>query len=268
MLESEYGKAVLLGIVEGLTEFIPVSSTGHLILFGDLLQFREGEAATFEIFIQLGAILAVVVLYTERFTGLLDFSKEDRSGFRGWNGLGKLFLACLPAFVFGALLHDTIEHFLFIPIPVAFALILGGLVFIVLERSPREPSVFSLGEISGRQAFVIGLFQCLALWPGISRSGATIIGGLLVGLERKIAAEFSFLVAVPVMFAAVSYSLLKSSETLNADFWGVLLVGFVVSFLVALLAIRFFIGMLSRFTLAPFGWYRIVVGALVLILLW
>ncbi len=263
--QSEIFQAILMGIVEGLTEFIPVSSTGHLILFGEGIGFHGPSAATFEIFIQLGAILAVVFLYPARFTGLFELSSY--AGFKGWQGLIKIALACLPAFVLGFLFHKMIKSYLFFPFPVALALIVGGVLFYLIDRPGKTYKVSALEQISYKQAFLIGVFQCFALWPGMSRSGSTIIGGLLLGLDRKVAAEFSFLVAVPVMSAAVAYDMLKTYSTTVSIDWTIFSVGFVVSFLTAILAIRFFIRLLGSYTLRPFGYYRIVLGALVLVLL-
>jgi len=259
---SESLQAIILGIVEGLTEFIPVSSTGHLILFGDLLQFHGSKAQTFEIFIQLGAILAVLFLYPKRFTSLLNFRNKD--GFSGREGIFKLFLACLPAFVLGFLFYQYIRDYLFTSLTVALALLAGGILMILIEKRSSTPSVLQLEDISYKKCLGIGLFQCLALWPGMSRSASTIIGGLVLGLERRIAAEFSFLVAVPVMSAAVLYDLWKSRAFLELSDLGIFAVGFLVSFVVAILAIKFFISILKKYTLAPFGWYRILVGLFVL----
>ncbi len=249
---GEFEKPILLGIVEGLTEFIPVSSTGHLILFGEMISYKGAAADTFEVFIQLGAILAVVFLYPKRF---LSFAK-----FEDISGIIKLSLACLPAFVLGFLFHSAIKELLFKPIPVAIALALGGMVMIFIERREATPTARSFEEISYRQSFLIGIFQCLALWPGVSRSGATIVGGMILGLKRTIAAEFSFLVAVPVMMAATLYDLYKSYESLGEGAVAELAVGFVVSFVVALIAIRTFIALLDKWTLSPFGYYRILLG--------
>ena len=264
-------QAIFLGLVEGLTEFIPVSSTGHLILFGRAIDFEGDLANTFNVFIQLGAILAALVLYFPRFAGLLDLKdswNNPRKRFRGWDGIFRFFLACLPAFVAGALLREVIKKHLFAPLPVAAVLILGGMVFIWLEkRYVQEGRNEELTEITFAQCLGIGLFQCLSLWPGVSRSGATIVGGMLLGLQRKVAAEFSFIVAVPVMFAAVFYDLLKSIKLVSLSDLPVFAAGFLVSFAVALLAIRFFIALLDRLTLAPFGWYRILLGILVLLLI-
>lgn len=261
---SELFVIILLGIVEGLTEFIPVSSTGHLILVGDALGFKGERAGAFDVFIQLGAILAVVVLYRKRFLSLLDFSAPERSGFRGQTGLLKLAAAVAPALVVGVIAHSYIKEHLFNSITVAAALIAGGLVLIWIEKRNVLPRVAVIEEIPLRTCFLIGLFQCISLWPGISRSGSTIVGGMLLGLNRVAAAEFSFLVAVPVMFAATGYDLLKSLEFLSvADLFPFAL-GFVVAFISALLAISFFMQLLKRCTLAPFGIYRIILGLFVL----
>ncbi|HQH27319.1 MAG TPA: undecaprenyl-diphosphate phosphatase [Oligoflexia bacterium] len=260
--------ALILGIVEGLTEFIPVSSTGHLIITGKLLRFESDAAGTFEIFIQLGAILAVVFLYWKRFAALFDFSEKiTGSGFCGAPGMLKLALGCAPAFVFGALFHKTIKHYLFGPGTVAAALIFGGVAMMLIEWRRQKANVVPFEQISCRQAFLIGLFQCLALWPGISRSGATIIGGLILGLERRAAAEFSFILAVPVMFAAVGYDLLQSASLVQSADIPAFAVGFVVSLVTAAAAVRFFIAALGHVTLVPFGIYRIIAGIVVLKLL-
>jgi undecaprenyl-diphosphatase len=259
-------KALLLGIIEGLTEFLPISSTGHLILAGKVLRFEGPVAETFEIFIQLGAILAVVVLYWPRFIALLDFghSEDKNSGFSGITGVMKLFVGCLPAFVLGALLHKLIKTHLFGPTTVAAALVFGGLVMIAVEKRARPVPCRSLEDISYGKCLTVGFFQCFALWPGISRSGATIVGSMLVGIDRTLAAEFSFLLAVPVMTAAVGFDLLKSLSILSLSDVPLFVLGFVAAFMFAMLAIRFFIALLNRWTLVPFGIYRIVLGALVL----
>lgn len=258
---SESVQAAALGVVEGLTEFVPVSSTGHLILFGDLIGFHSASAETFEIFIQLGAILAVVVLYLERFLGLLELDATE--GFKGRQGLIKLFLACLPALALGFCLHEHIKS-LFQPLTVALALIIGGIVMILVERLDLSSKVEKPEELSYKTCFLTGCFQCFALWPGMSRSGSTIVGGMVLGMSRKLAAEFSFLVAVPVMCAAVGYDLLKSYDVLGVKDILPFAIGFIVSFVVAIFAIKFLLAVLQRYSLAPFGWYRIVLGIIVL----
>ncbi len=267
-LAAETWKAFVLGVVEGLTEFIPVSSTGHLILFGDAIEFHGELASTFEIFIQLGAILAVVYLYFSRFLSLLPTTQNNsKGGLAGFSGCIKLAVACLPAFVLGPLVHSSIKAYLFFPAPVAIALIAGGVVLIAVDRGDRNPSVLDVDSLSLKQCFGIGVCQCAALWPGVSRSGATIIGGMLLGLERKVAAEFSFLLAVPVMFAAVIYDLYKSRAAFESDDLLVFAIGFIVSFVTAIIAIRFFLKLLGSHTMQPFGYYRVVLGAVVLGLL-
>lgn len=258
-------QAVILGILEGLTEFLPVSSTGHLILLAKAISFRVSHEDTFAIFIQLGAILAVIVLYTDRFKSLFNFS--GGTGFSGRKGISKLFAASLPAFILGFLLHGFIKRTLFSPYVVAWSFILGGIVLVVIERFKLSNKTKAIEDLSLSQCFKIGLFQCLALIPGVSRSGSTIVGAMLVGVEKKVAAEFSFLVAVPVMCAAVGYDVLKSIHSLANIDLSVFAVGFIVSFITAILAIKFLLALLQRWTLAPFGIYRIVLGLVVLWLL-
>jgi undecaprenyl-diphosphatase len=257
--------AAVLGIIEGLTEFFPISSTGHMIIVGELLGFTGEKAETFEIFIQLGAILSVVVLYLNRFLGLLPW-KIGGQGLTGLRGLWFLFVACVPVSILGLLFRSTIRDNLFSSFTVAIALIVGGVAMILLERLSLRPRVHTVDEITTKQALAIGCFQCLALWPGMSRSASTIIGGLLSGLQRQVAAEFSFLVAVPLMCAAVGWDLLKSIDHLSLSDIPLFSVGFVVSFLTAILAIRFFTSLLKRYTLSSFGYYRIVLGLAVLLL--
>ncbi|MBI3802669.1 MAG: undecaprenyl-diphosphate phosphatase [Nitrospirae bacterium] len=257
--------AVILGVVEGLTEFIPVSSTGHLIIAGHFLGFEGAKASTFEVFIQLGAILAVVVVYKERFLHLLDFS--GKKGFNGFNGILLLGLTTAPALLFGFLAHKFIKEHLFNTTTVAIGLAVGGVGILLAERFLPKPDKQRLDSLQPKDALLIGLFQCLALWPGMSRSGSTIVGGMVLGTERKTAAEYSFLAAVPVMFAATIYDLYKNRALLQASDIPLFAVGFVVSFVAAWLAVRSFIQLLTRYTLTPFGWYRIGVAILLLLLL-
>ncbi len=252
------GIAILLGIVEGLTEFLPVSSTGHLIIAGHLLGFRGESSATFEIFIQLGAILAVVVLERRRFLDLLRFGRPG--GFSGWRGCALLVTTTLPALAAGALVHDWIKDNLFGPATVAWALALGGVALLLVERFRPATGIQDVDRLGYRQALVIGLFQCLALWPGVSRSGATIVGGLLCGLDRRTAARYSFLAAVPVMAAATLFELMKSWSHLGSQDIAPFAVGFVVAFLSAWAAMGWFVALLGRHTLRPFAWYRIAIA--------
>jgi undecaprenyl-diphosphatase len=254
--------AVILGIIEGLTEFIPVSSTGHLIVAGNLLGFVGDKASSFEVAIQLGAILAVAVLYRHRFVGLIpnrDYPVfRPTSALQGWAGLWRISLATAPTLVAGYLAHDLIKTHLFTPGAVAWALAVGGVGILIAERFVSRRPSRSLEDLTAVQALGIGLFQVLSLWPGTSRSAATIVGGLLLGLDRKGSAEFSFLIAVPVMVAASGYDFFKMTAALTPDELARLAVGFSVSFFVALMAVATFIRLLSRWTLAPFAWYRLV----------
>jgi undecaprenyl-diphosphatase len=258
--------AVILGIVEGLTEFIPVSSTGHLIITGHLLGFVGEKASTFEIAIQLGAILSVVVLYRERYLRLIPNNRRSfsplGSALDGWSGLIRIGLATLPALIVGFLLRNVIKTYLFTPQAVAAALLVGGIAILIVERQVRRRPASVVDTLSLGQALGIGLFQTLALWPGTSRSAATILGGMLLGLDRKGAAEFSFLIAVPVMAAATGYDLLKMNGQLSGEETAQLAVGFIVAFIVALVTISWFLRVLNRWTLTPFAWYRIAIAPL------
>lgn len=254
--------AILLGIVEGLTEFLPISSTGHLILAGHALRYTGDKAATFEIFIQLGAILAVVWLYWKRFMALFDFNGE--TGLNGKRGLRALAVTTLPALVIGAVAHKAIKEHLFNNFTVAIGLGVGGVALILVERWLKGRDGIRLENITLRQAFVIGLIQVLAMWPGVSRSGATIMGGMVQGLDREAAVEYSFLAAVPVMIAATGYDLLKSLKTLQPSDAPIFAVGFVTAFLMAVAAIKFFVRFVKTSDMRPFGWYRIALALVIL----
>ncbi len=262
---TEIFQAVLIGLVEGITEFIPVSSTGHMIVVGNLIHFEGARASTFEVFIQLGAILAVVIIYKERFFGLLSF--ERREGFSGRNGIVLLALTTAPALLVGASVHSYIKTYLFNPITVAAGLGLGGLVMIISERNLPKTRKVGLEALKERDALLIGLFQCLAMWPGVSRSASTIVGAMLIGIERKTAAEYSFLAAVPVMCAATIYDVYKSQAFLEVSDIPAFIIGFVISFASAWLAVKFFIRLLGSHTLKPFGWYRIGIALLIVAIL-
>ncbi|MFX0559999.1 undecaprenyl-diphosphate phosphatase [Tepidibacillus infernus] len=263
---EKYIVSIIQGIVEGLTEFLPVSSTGHLILSGELLGFTGNKAETFEIVIQLGAILAVAILYWRRVFGLLDW----RKGFKAEGGLfakGQLnlihiFIAIFPAMLMGLLLHKVIKTYLFSSSTVLIGLVIGGLFMIYAEKRKTKETATELDQITYKQAFLIGLSQILALWPGFSRSGATIAGGLLVGTNHKTAAEFSFIIAIPMMVAASGYDLLKSYQFLSVNDIGFFVVGFIVSFIVAWLAVVSFLKLLQKVKLTPFAIYRFILAAL------
>ncbi|MDM3240166.1 UDP-diphosphatase [Citrobacter freundii] len=258
--------AAILGVVEGLTEFLPVSSTGHMIIVGHLLGFEGDTAKTFEVVIQLGSILAVVVMFWRRLFGLIGihFGKAPHEGTgKGRLTLGHILLGMIPAVVLGLVFHDTIKS-LFNPINVMYALVVGGVLLIAAEcLKPKEPRAPGLDDMTYRQAFMIGCFQCLALWPGFSRSGATISGGMLMGVSRYAASEFSFLLAVPMMMGATALDLYKSWSFLSASDLPMFAVGFVTAFIVALVAIKTFLQLIKRISFIPFAIYRFVVAAAV-----
>ena len=262
----EWWIAVIIGIVEGLTEFLPVSSTGHMILAGHALGFKGDKAETFEIVIQLGAILAVTVIYWKRiiplFTMLMPNSKER--GKRKMNLLHVL-IAITPALLLAFILRDFIKGVLFSPETVVIGLILGGIFMIVAERGKQRTTAIDIDELTYKQTFMIGLSQCLSIWPGFSRSGATIAGGMMAGASRAAAADFTFIIAIPVMVAATGYELLTSIGVFTADDLLFLAIGFIVSFVVALLAVITFIKLVQRLTLTYFSYYRFALAAVVLL---
>jgi undecaprenyl-diphosphatase len=255
-------KAALMGLVEGATEFIPVSSTGHLIVVGGWLHLADERARTFEIFIQLGAILAVMWLYRVRLLRSLQSAAREPASRRL---LVNLVIAFLPAALVGFLAHDWIKERLFAPVVVAWALIIGGLLILLIERWAPPTRVATVDEIPPRIALGVGLAQVLSLIPGTSRSGATIMGGYALGLSRVAATEFSFFLAIPVMLAATLYDLLKSWSVLVPADAGMFLVGFVVSFLTALVVVRAFLVYVSGHSFAAFAWYRLAFGAALLL---
>ncbi len=258
-------KSLFLGVVEGITEFIPVSSTGHLILAGDLIGFDDEKAKAFEVFIQLGAILSVLWLYREKIVGVIKeipVSKDARSF------VGNIFIAFLPAAFIGLLVHKFIKAYLFNPVTVAGALIAGGIAILLIERMDHQAHVREVDSITLQQALGTGIAQCLALFPGVSRSGATIMGGLITGFDRRVAVEFSFFLAIPTMFAATGYDLLKSLNVLSISDIPLFLVGFTTAFFSALIVIKAFLGYVSKHNFSGFAYYRIVFGLLVLAFYW
>jgi undecaprenyl-diphosphatase len=263
---DQYWIAVVQGIVEGLTEFLPVSSTGHLILTGQLLNFTGDKADTFEIVIQLGAILAVLIVYWQRVLSLFGLAK-DRPETRTTRVRGRklnlihIFLGIAPAMGLGFVLHGFIKSHLFSAYTVLWSLVFGAILMIVAEKVRRPVTATNLDELTYRQAFSIGLFQCLSLWPGFSRSGSTIAGGLLVGASHKASADFSFLMAIPIMVLASAYDMLKSYKSLSIDDIGFFAVGFVVAFVVAYLAVVYFLKLLEKVKLTPFAYYRLLLAA-------
>jgi undecaprenyl-diphosphatase len=256
--------AFILGVVEGLTEFLPVSSTGHLILVSDLLGLNDEKGKVFDIVIQLGAILAVVWEYRARFARAFSGLASDRVQQRF---AMNLLVAFVPAAIVGLAFQAQIKDFLFHPKPVAVALIVGAIVIFAVEHWYKRhgaPRVTSVDSMTWLDALKVGLAQCFSLIPGTSRSGATIMGGMVFGLSRQVATEFSFFLAVPIMFAATGYQLVKYRALLTADDIGVFAVGFGVSFVAALVAVKALIRYVAHHDFNAFAWYRIALGAVVL----
>lgn len=251
---EQYITAIILGIVEGLTEFLPVSSTGHMILTAELLGATEEKWKTFEIVIQLGSICAVLLLFWRRILRLLGIGREKTT--EPQLNLLHIIIGMVPAGISGVLLHSFIKEKLFSATTVVLSLIIGGILMIAAEKLKPRMTALTVDDISYKQAFGIGLFQCLALWPGFSRSGATISGGLILGTSRKAAAEFTFIMAIPVMMGASGLDLLKSWDTLSMNDFGFFAVGFIVAFLVAALAIVSFLKLIEKVNLTPFAIYR------------
>lgn len=257
-------KAIFLGIVEGLTEFIPVSSTAHLLLSSYLIDFQSIKNNLFEIVIQFGAILAICVIYRQKiFAVICNLNQKNQQRFTL-----SLILAFVPAAIIGAVFHSYIKALFFTNLVIAIALILGGILMIIIDHKPADRTAPSLNEVDNIRpltAFLIGLFQCTAMIPGVSRSGATIIGGILCGLNRKTATEFSFFLAIPTIAAASFYDLYKNSSELTGSNIEIILIGLLASFFSAMLVIKWFIGFVSRHNFIPFGIYRIVLGILILL---
>ena len=282
----EWLKVALLGIVEGITEWLPISSTGHLILVDEFVKLNQSEEfmKMFNVVIQLGAILAVVVLYWSK---LWPFHTKKNAPKRSWFAnqadhgfmkgvqtfcnnycyMDKIVLACIPAMVVGIPFDDWMEEHFHNATVVALALIIYGVIFIVIENynKRRTPRIVTLSDLSFKDAFLIGVFQVLSLIPGTSRSGSTIIGGILIGASRELAAEFTFFLAIPVMFGASLIKLLKFGLAFTSVELAVLIVGMVVAFGVSILAIKFLMGYIKKHDFKVFGWYRIVLGLLVLL---
>ncbi len=255
-------QSVALGIVEGLTEFLPISSTGHLIISGDLLNYTGEQAKTFEIVIQLGAILAVCWLYRQRLMRVVAGLQGDAAA---WRFVINLLVGVLPSVVFGLALHSIIKAFLFDPLVVAVALIVGGLIIFAVERRPLRPRVIDVDQMRWQDALKVGFAQVVSLVPGTSRSGATIIGGMLAGLSRQAATEFSFFLAIPTMFLATGYDVYTSWHSLSNANPAFFAVGFVTAFFSALLAIKGLIRYVGHHDFRLFAWYRVIFGAIALV---
>ncbi len=257
--------AAILGLIEGVTEFLPVSSTGHLIIFDKLLGFQGPPGHVFDIVIQFAAILAVVIFYRTKIIGIVrDLPKTDVDGRKARRLTLAILVAFLPAAIIGALAHGFIKEHLFNPTVVAIALIVGGVVLWLVERARSAPIYNDLEEVPVKTGLKIGFIQCLAMVPGVSRAGATIVGGLLLGLDRRTAAEFSFFLAIPTMAGATAYDLYKNWGGLGEGDWLTIGVGFVTAFISALLVIRLFLNYVTRHGFAPFAIYRILFGTLTL----
>ncbi|MEI2415587.1 undecaprenyl-diphosphate phosphatase [Orrella sp. JC864] len=263
-------KAFILGIVEGLTEFVPVSSTGHLIVIGDWIGFQSSEGKVFEVVIQFGAILAVMWIFRARLYQLIH---GTLTGQRGEMLFARnLVIAFLPAAVIGAIFISAIKSLFFHPSVVVVTLVLGGLIMLWVERKPgeggesahtRSATAFSLDEITWKQALAVGFAQCLAMIPGTSRSGATIIGGMVAGIQRKTATEFSFFLAMPTMLGAAVYDTYRNYGVLSGEETWAIVAGFIGAFLSALVVVRAVLAFVARHTYRIFGWYRIVFGGVV-----
>jgi undecaprenyl-diphosphatase len=260
MMEDALPTALLLGLVEGITEFLPISSTGHLILLTNFLGFPD-KGGVFAVAIQLGAILAICVAYWGRLWGVLVGLPTRREA-RGFVYL--LLAAFLPAAVIGVLAHDFIKTVLFSPTVVAWALVAGGIAILVIERVKPAPRIHTVEGFSYATALKVGLCQVVAMIPGVSRSGATIMGALLLGVDRRAAAEFSFFLAIPTMAAATLYDLYKSRDLLGVEDMTLIGVGFAAAFVAALVVVKALVAFLARHGFTPFAWYRIALGGLLL----
>jgi undecaprenyl-diphosphatase len=258
-------KAFILGLVEGATEFLPISSTGHLIIVGDLLHFNDDKGKVFEIVIQLAAIFAVCWEYRRK---LVDTALHITSQSKAQQFVLNLFLAFLPAAILGLVFHSAIKQYLFSPITVAIALIVGGFAILFIENQTFKTPTANIDYLTPLQAIKVGFAQSLALFPGVSRAGATILGGMIFGLNRKTATEFSFFLAIPIMFAATILDVYKSRDILSFDDAGMFAIGFITAFLSALVAIRFLLKFVATHDFKLFAWYRIVFGAIVLAYFW
>lgn len=259
--------AIILGIVEGVTEFLPVSSTGHLILATELMGFDADKWAAFNVIIQLGAILAIVVLYWRTFWAVLEGILRNNP--MSWRFVRNVAVGFLPSAIIGVILISKIELLLGNAEVVAWALIAGGVAILLIEKFVKPGEIVGVAEMPLKTVVGIGFIQCLSMIPGVSRSGATILGGLSLGVERRTAAEFSFFLAIPTMVGATTLELVKHHDTLLSGASGVgfgtVAVGFIVSFIVAIVVVKAFIHYISKYGFSPFAWYRIIAGAAALV---
>jgi undecaprenyl-diphosphatase len=264
-------KAILLGLVEGLTEFAPVSSTGHMIIVDDMWLKSEAfltkhGANTFKVVIQLGSILAVVVTFKERFINLLSFGRMAKAEIQGEGRLklSQVIVGLIPAGVLGVIFEDYIDEHLFSTETVLIGLVIGAVLMIVADVfGPIRPKTRSVDEITYKQALIVGLVQCFSLWPGFSRSGSTISGGVLAGMSHRVASDFTFIMAVPIMAGASFISLLKNWEYMTIDALPIFIAGFISAFVFALFSIRFFLKLINKVRLIPFAIYRILLAAII-----
>ncbi|MEQ6388648.1 undecaprenyl-diphosphate phosphatase [Bacillaceae bacterium S4-13-58] len=262
-------KAIILGLVEGLTEFAPVSSTGHMIIVDDMWLQSEDfltkyVANTFKVVIQLGSILAVVIIFWGRFMDLLGIGKKKEENAEPRLKLSQVIVGLLPAGILGVLFEDVIDEYLFSTTTVLIGLVIGAILMLIADKiSKGHQKIQTVDQISYKQAFTIGLFQCFALWPGFSRSGSTISGGVILGMSHRAAADFTFIMAVPIMFGASALSLFKNWEYFSMDALPFFIAGFISSFIFALLSIRFFLKLINKIKLAPFAIYRILLALII-----
>lgn len=272
----EYLKVIILGIVEGITEWLPISSTGHLILVDEFMKLNMSDAfkEIFDVLVQLGAILAVIVIYFKKLLPVDLVKKEDNSRKPAWNKdklilWCKILVACLPAAIIGIPFNDKIDELFYNAPIVAVMLIVYGIAFIIVEKlhKGKEFKINDIGSITFKTAALIGIFQVLALIPGTSRSGATIVGAMIIGVGRTAAAEFTFYLAIPVMFGASLLKLIKFGFAFTAAEAAALILGMVVAFVVSIIAIRFLMGYIKKHDFTVFGWYRIILGILVLVMM-
>lgn len=254
-------KAFIMGIVEGLTEFLPISSTGHLIIVGNLINFKGKFQTMFEIVIQLGAILAVVYYYRKKIGKSLKNLKPGEWGYNLWY---KIVIAFIPSALIGVLLNNYIEKYLFSPFTVAIAMIVGAFMLLIVEWAFSNYKIDNIDEIDTKRSFLIGIAQCFSLFPGMSRSASTIMGGMIAGLSTRAAAEFSFFLAIPTMIAATGFSLVKNIAAMTTTEWEALTVGFIMSFIVALIVVDRFLTYLGKHSLRAFAYYRLIVGILMI----
>lgn len=254
-------KAIILGIVEGFTEFLPISSTGHLILVNQFASFDKNFTVLFDIIIQLGAILAVLVYFIKRLWPFGHDTEKNKKTMTIWY---KVMIGVLPAIVLGALFADFVHEKLFNPWVVAVSLLVGGLIILLVEHTNKPVKIITIEELSFKTAFYIGLIQCISMIPGVSRSGATIMGGMVLGTSRVVATEFSFFLALPTMVAASGYSLLKYNQVLSNSQWVILAIGFITSFVVALIVIKYLLRFVQKNNFKIFGYYRIILAVIII----